>query len=665
MDEPFLQNPYKTLNVPKDATLATIRSAHRKLVLACHPDKVLDESAKKIKAEQFHQVQQAYEILSDENRRARHDEKARLAELRAEMHTERGPPRRAESYQSPRYAGSSPVFEMRNGRMYEERVPGRSHAYEEDIFASKFADSRPSAKKFDEMYPDVPPLQKRHTSGSGRQQEERRRMREVEEERERREKDDKKAKAAAARDEKERRRAKERRRDMQAKSSRKFTYMDTDASDSEVDDRRQSNKREATPPKRRYDDRRKSDRDEPRRSSKREDLRRERDGDGDSLEDMVNAAQEYMSKSRETIEIEPRSRPSRKRTDSNLDRTPIVPPILRPVESRRRSSDRERSDKERSGRSGGESDRRDDRRRGGRGSKQPSPVRRDSGKKDKKFREPEIVEPISSGRKTSLPFGLDPKGLKDKISGSSSARKEPSRSSTHHQTAPEPAFKHPGLRRAETMPINKMHRNEPIPLKSSHLKNAKAPSDDDSSSSDDSDTSEETNETPEIRPRNTMHTYKVNKNSEAHSPHTIYAEPEDYDSPKPRRPAGSPNLGGRGSSNRSPPNRSMSYNVGEDRSFSHPPVTPRGDSGRGAPPTKNRGSGRSSKKLFGEFDKEDDLAKSAKVPKMSSPRMSPADIRYLNKPRRSSEDVDHDAVPWSLNNRSRGKPSYQRRESVY
>ncbi len=182
MDEPPLQNPYKTLNVPKDATLATIRSAHRKLVLACHPDKVQDESAKQIKAEQFHQVQQAYEILSDENRRLRHDEKLRLAELRAEMHVDRAPPRRSESYQSPRYAGSSPVFEVRNGRVYEERVPGRSQPYEEDFFASKFADARPSAKKFDYMFADPPPMHQRRTSG--RQQEDRRRMREADEERE-------------------------------------------------------------------------------------------------------------------------------------------------------------------------------------------------------------------------------------------------------------------------------------------------------------------------------------------------------------------------------------------------------------------------------------------------------------------------------------------------
>ena len=669
MDEPLLQNPYKTLNVPKDATLATIRSAHRKLVLACHPDKVQDESAKKIKAEQFHQVQQAYEILSDENRRLRYDDKVKLAELRAEMNAERGPPRRSESYQSPRYAGNSPVFEMRNGRVYEERVPGRSHAYEEDLFASKFAEARPSARKFDEMFTDPPPLNQRRTSG--RQQDDRRRMREAEEERERRERDARKAKEAAAREEKDRRRTKDRRKDMEAKSSRKFsTFMDTDGSDSDMDDRRYSSKRAATPPKRRYEEvRRKSDRDEPRRSSKREDLRRDRDFDEDSIEANINAAQEYMSKSREAIrevEIEPRSRPSRKRADSNLDRTVPIPSTVRPVDSRRRSSDRERSDKERSGKSGGESDRRDDRRRGGRGSRQPSPLRRDSGKKDKKTREPEIVEPVPSGRKSSLPlFSSDPKGLKEKMFGSSSSRKEPHRSATNYQASPESAFKHPGMRRAETMPINKMHRSEPVPLKSSHLKNTKAPSDDDTSSSDDSDSSDDTNETPEIKPRNTTHKYKVNVDPEAQSPRTVYMEPDDmYDSPKNRRPAEHSTMPGRGSSNRSPPSRSMSYAVGEDRPSVRSSGPSRGDSSRVVPPLKNHGSGRG-KKLFGALEEDDEVQKFMhSSPKMSSPKMSPADSRYSQKPRRASEDVDRDAFPGSLH-RSHRRPSYQRRESVF
>lgn len=690
MEEPLLHNPYKTLNVPKDAPLATIRSAHRKLVLACHPDKVQDESAKKIKAEQFHQVQQAYEVLSDEIRRQRYDDKVKLAQLRAEMNTDRGPPRRSESYQSPRYSGNSPVFEVRNGRVYEERVPGgRSHVFDEDIFASKFAEARPSSKKFDEMFSEAPPSNQRRTSG--RQGDDRRRMYEAEEERSRRERDVRKAKEAAAREEKERRRTKDRRRDMEAKSSRKFsTHMDTD-SDSEMDDRRYSGKRDATPPKRRYEEpRRKSEWDVPRRSSKREDLRRDRskDFDEDSIEASIAAAQEHMSRSRETfreVEIEPRSRPSRKRADSNLERaTPIPPPMPpRPVDNRRRSSDRERSDKERSGRSGGESDRRDDHRRAGRGSRRPSPVRRDSGKKDKKYREPEIVEPVSSGRKASLPiFGSDGKGFKEKMFGSSSSKKEaPRRSATNHPPPPSPTeFKHPGMRRAETMPINNMRRHEPIPLKSSHLKNTKAPpSDDDTSSSDDSDSSDATNETPEIVPRNaTTHKYKVNTDPEAQSPRTIYMEPDDlYDSPKARHSAERPRMAGRGSSSRAPPSSSRAMPSYTDDRPPRPSNLSRETSSRNAPPAppplkttaSTRGSGGMSKKLFGAVDEDDEVARfmqsSTASPKVSSPKMAPADVRYSSKPRRgTTEDVDRDAFPGSLH-RGHRRPSYQRGETAF
>lgn len=667
MDEPLLQNPYKTLNVPKDASLATIRSAHRKLVLACHPDKVQEESAKKIKAEQFHQVQQAYEVLSDENRRQRYDDKVKLAELRAEMNMERAPPRRTESYQSPRYSGNSPVFEVRNGRIYEERVPGRSHAYEEEMFTSKFTDARPSVRKFDEMFPDSPLSSQRRTSG--RQGDDRRRMHEVEEERSRRDRDVRKAKEAAAREEKERRRTKDRRRDMEAKSSRKFsTYMDTDGSDSEMDDRRYNGKRDATPPKRRYEDvRRKSEWDEPRRSSKREDSRKDRDQDLDEdlVEANVAAAQDYMTRSREIfreVGIEPRSRPLRKRADSNLDRgAPIPPPMpSRPVDNRRRSSDRERSDKERSGRSGGESDRRDDRRRAGRGSRQPSPVRRDSGKKDKKYREPEIVEPVTSGRKASLPiFGSEVKGLKEKMFGTAS-RREPHRSATSHQASPE--FKHPGMRRAETMPMN-TRRSEPGPPKSSHLKSTKAPSDDDTSSSDGSDTSDATHDTPEIKPRNITHKYKINNDPEAQSPRTVYMDPDDlYESPKARHSAERPRMAARGSSSRAPPSRSTGY--AKDHA-ARPSGLSRTESSRGAPPLKNHGSGHG-KKLFGAVDEEDDEVSRfmQSSPKISSPMMSPVDVRYSNRPRRTSEDVDRDAFPGSLH-RSHRRPSYQRGETAF
>jgi len=78
-------DPYEILGVAKDAQLPEIRSAHRKLVLKCHPDKVQDPTLKAQKQDEFQRVQTAYELLADEKARKRYDDQARLAELREQM----------------------------------------------------------------------------------------------------------------------------------------------------------------------------------------------------------------------------------------------------------------------------------------------------------------------------------------------------------------------------------------------------------------------------------------------------------------------------------------------------------------------------------------------------------------------------------------------------
>lgn len=84
MGSPLPPDPYLALGVPKDANQAAVKTAHRKLVLKCHPDKVTDPAAKQAASDQFHKIQTAYEILVDEDRRARYDAQVRLAELRKE-----------------------------------------------------------------------------------------------------------------------------------------------------------------------------------------------------------------------------------------------------------------------------------------------------------------------------------------------------------------------------------------------------------------------------------------------------------------------------------------------------------------------------------------------------------------------------------------------------
>ncbi|KAI5290982.1 hypothetical protein KEM54_006809 [Ascosphaera aggregata] len=80
-------DPYLTLGVPRTSTTAEIRTAYRRLVLKCHPDKVHDpDPAKKQDAvEQFQQVHRSYELLSNEAERAKYDDKLRIKEAREKM----------------------------------------------------------------------------------------------------------------------------------------------------------------------------------------------------------------------------------------------------------------------------------------------------------------------------------------------------------------------------------------------------------------------------------------------------------------------------------------------------------------------------------------------------------------------------------------------------
>ena len=60
---------YETLGVPYDATPVVVKKAFRELALANHPDRTKDENAH----ERFKRVNQAYEILSDADKRKEYD----------------------------------------------------------------------------------------------------------------------------------------------------------------------------------------------------------------------------------------------------------------------------------------------------------------------------------------------------------------------------------------------------------------------------------------------------------------------------------------------------------------------------------------------------------------------------------------------------------------
>lgn len=74
-------DPWKALGIERSADKSEIRTAYKKLVLKCHPDKVQDPTLKALKANEFQKVQQAYELLNDDAEKAKYEQKLRLAEL--------------------------------------------------------------------------------------------------------------------------------------------------------------------------------------------------------------------------------------------------------------------------------------------------------------------------------------------------------------------------------------------------------------------------------------------------------------------------------------------------------------------------------------------------------------------------------------------------------
>ncbi|KAI3129973.1 hypothetical protein DTO012A9_3480 [Penicillium roqueforti] len=144
MSSPPDIDPYAVLGVAKEATIPEIRAAHRKRVLKCHPDKIQDESQRIAAQDEFQKVQQAYELLSDDVRRTKHDQKVKIAELKREL-LER---RRADLMHNSSRGGGSANREFRNGHVVEERAPMECF-FEE---AMRFTDDpRPMSRKFEEF----------------------------------------------------------------------------------------------------------------------------------------------------------------------------------------------------------------------------------------------------------------------------------------------------------------------------------------------------------------------------------------------------------------------------------------------------------------------------------------------------------------------------------
>lgn len=131
MDSEPLPDHYKALGVDRTADTQTIKAAHRKLVLGCHPDKVkvTDPVIRQQKQEEFHRIQKAYEVLTDDKERATYEANLTLEKLRKEKLARGGAPssREKSTRFDPRTStGTSARYAT------EERRP--SAAYDDDKY---------------------------------------------------------------------------------------------------------------------------------------------------------------------------------------------------------------------------------------------------------------------------------------------------------------------------------------------------------------------------------------------------------------------------------------------------------------------------------------------------------------------------------------------------
>ncbi|OBT53124.1 hypothetical protein VE04_07325 [Pseudogymnoascus sp. 24MN13] len=135
MSLPLPPDPYKALGVAEAAAISEVKSAYRKLVLKCHPDKVQDPTLKAQKQDEFQKVQQAYELLTDDNKRTEYDEKIKMFAFRDTLRSQ-VPKSTPQSARSSPQTHNPPVFdyevrtaEPRSSRFKTSRAPSPVRVY--------------------------------------------------------------------------------------------------------------------------------------------------------------------------------------------------------------------------------------------------------------------------------------------------------------------------------------------------------------------------------------------------------------------------------------------------------------------------------------------------------------------------------------------------------
>lgn len=203
-------DPYKILGVDSSADAAAIKKAYRKLALTCHPDKVTDESLKPQKQEEFHQIQQAYETIGDQDSRTKYDLEVKAKKLREErdraaskasttqyrnvninIHTATHPSeyRSSSSRYSPAKPASYKPYSAEFSKSCEHDIPNRSRAYQDEKKTRRvYSDERLNDdRKRDERERDRERERERAHRRRQQEEEDERRRRQLKREKEERE----------------------------------------------------------------------------------------------------------------------------------------------------------------------------------------------------------------------------------------------------------------------------------------------------------------------------------------------------------------------------------------------------------------------------------------------------------------------------------------------
>ncbi|EAT80913.2 hypothetical protein HBI56_186080 [Parastagonospora nodorum] len=157
MDEP-LPDHFKALGVEKTADASAIKKAHRLLVLHCHPDKVTstDPAVRQEKAELFHKIQKAYEVLIDETERAKYEASITLEALRREKLARGGAT--ASREKATRFESRPSANTSSNRYATEERRPTAAYADDDKYYDDRDRErARASTRSKYETYSAYPP----------------------------------------------------------------------------------------------------------------------------------------------------------------------------------------------------------------------------------------------------------------------------------------------------------------------------------------------------------------------------------------------------------------------------------------------------------------------------------------------------------------------------